>query len=774
MFLKHVVITFKRQWIRFVLLGLLLVLSSFSYVSVNVSTRSIQESAVPFFESTNQEDFTVYTNPFMTLEEIEDIQECVGVINPLIIDIHRNNLECYNAILDYRINQLSERFDDLDFAYRFYKDLRFNLGDSTHTIRVLKDSSTINQSLITDGVAPDNDFEIAISKNYALNNDLSIGDTIALQDVSYTITGFVLFPDYNLPILDQIYLFDTASQTLGLMTDSAFNDLNSVLEHYLTGVFTEGQPEDFNSEVAAFEFVTFAVLTENNVRSGAIYAEIEAGQGTGLMLSILVAFIGIMIVIVMIVKSLEQSRGAIGIFKALGGKVSEMMVPYLLALTIFALFFLSIGVYLGYLAAPWLSNLYLMFYLLPESQEKFIFSDITIAIFGPLLTVLLLSTLQLRKMMRQEAMVLMKPKVTTVNPQRFRKIRKIFQTLDIKNRIQIAFLLRQSRKVIIYAIGVISALFLMFLSLGMVNVFDQSVIDYYEQSSIESIVYCETFDCDPKEYDKVLELPVVIDNIDATLIGIDINNSTRTLYNSRGNALNASLEDGIVITRSFADLSRLSVGDVVLLKVANESINIEVVGIADLYPGNTVFYQREKVSELLFDTSEYFNRLYSATRIEDEEYDNVAHIDVILEQIGYVNELVESMMYFIMVSAGIMALIIIYLLTVLSVEDQTYEISLFKVIGYDSKEISRMVLGGYKKLNILLFFITIPITILAFYILRIWMIREFNFYIPMTLQVWHLMVAFIVFIAVYLLATLRAKHNVAKRSLQEALKITQI
>ncbi len=774
MFFKHVFVTFKQQWVRFVLLGLLMVVSSFSYVVINVSTRSVQEGALPFFETMKQEEFTLYMNPFITEEEFFSISACRSITNPLLVDIENRHKACYETIIDTRIETLRSAFDNLTFEYRFFKDLRFEQNGGNHRLRVLKDTQSINLSLITEGVAPTTDDQIAISKNYAINNQLEIGDTLSIDQSHFTITGFVLFPDYNLPILDQIYLFDTVHQTLGLMTDQAFTSLSSAQDGYISGLFNGTIPDDFETRVASFEFITYAVLTENNVRSGAIYAEIEAGQSTGLALSILVAFIGIMIVIVMIVKSLDQSRGAMGIFKALGGRASEMMIPYCVVLSLFTVFFLSIGVYLGYLTGPWLRDLYLMFYLLPEEAVRITLGDVSLAILAPLLTVLFLTIIQLRKILKQKAIVLMQPKVTIVKPNRFRRLRTLFERFEIKTRIQVAFLLRQYRKVLIYIIGVVSAIFLMFLSMGMVNVFDQSVIAYYESSSIQSVVYCDRFDCDPKDFDKVLEIPVVIDGFDAVLTAIDEDNQTRTLYDRRGNELNSKLTQGLVITKSFADLSRLKVGDTVTVRVANERLDLTILGVADLYPGNTVFYDRAVLSQLLFDFDGVFNLLYSSERIDDDLYRNIVHVDEIIEQISFLNRLVETMMVFIMVSAGIMALIIIYLLTVLSVEDQTYEISLFKVIGYDSKEISKMVLGGYQKLNVFLFILTIPITLVAFYVLRLWMIQEFGFFLPIRMQLWHVLIALIVFITVYAFATMRAKHNVAKRSLQEALKITQI
>ncbi|MCP6042967.1 hypothetical protein NL354_29385, partial [Klebsiella pneumoniae] len=62
-----------------------------------------------------------------------------------------------------------------------------------------------------------------------------IGDTIDLGS-PFTVSGFVLFPDYTLPLFDENYFnLDPGTQTLLLMTDNAYEEVTGTESFRLAG-----------------------------------------------------------------------------------------------------------------------------------------------------------------------------------------------------------------------------------------------------------------------------------------------------------------------------------------------------------------------------------------------------------------------------------------------------------------------------------------------------------------------------------------------------------
>ena len=122
----------------------------------------------------------------------------------------------------------------------------------------------------------------------------------------------------------------------------------------------------------------------------------------------------------------------------------------------------------------------------------------------------------------------------------------------------------------------------------------------------------------------------------------------------------------------------------------------------------------------------------------------------------------------------IIGAIIIYILTVMTIEDNFYNISLFKVLGYNEKEINKMILGGYKIYGIVSFLIVIPIAIVMFNLMKQLFARMFDLQFPIKFVWWQGILAIIIYLVIFNIGAYSAKKNLAKVSLQEAMKLYEI
>jgi len=177
---------------------------------------------------------------------------------------------------------------------------------------------------------------------------------------------------------------------------------------------------------------------------------------------------------------------------------------------------------------------------------------------------------------------------------------------------------------------------------------------------------------------------------------------------------------------------------------------------------------------MLTDTPDYYNAVYSVTELTRDDYLVVISIQDIINQ-------ADSMQQFFTVMIGLMVgisiaigAIIIYILTIMTIEDNFYNISLFKVIGYNDKEINKMILGGYSLYGVVTFAVAIPLAILSFYVIGIFFAQFYDLLFPLQFVWWHAIVSIGIFYIIFTIAAFNAKRNLTKISLQEAMKMYQV
>jgi putative ABC transport system permease protein len=773
MFKKHVINTFKTQWFKLILIALIIILSSFLYILMGTSMHSLYKGSTPYLEDYNQEDFSIEIMPFLTLEEYMTHQASCVIQTGLLSDIYDDDLACYEAIMASRLQALTNELDEVTLEVRYYKDSTIKQGDARHHVRFLKDSNVINRTFLVEGVMPESGDEIAVLENYAIANDLTIGDTIVIDEISYEIVGYVLFPDYTLPVLENLFVFDSNTQTLALVSDQTFDQLPLDINQVIGGTFAD-EAFTLNTLYETFDFVSYTVLTESNIRSGAIYTELRGGQLTSVFLSSIIAIIGIIIILILIAKSIEKERYAIGIFKALGVKKSEILMPYLIFISVYILIALLIGFIVGILLTEDFIQLFLTFYLLPTPALVINTLDIIFALILPFILIMTLAYFRLNKIIKKDAITLLSLELKSTKPNRFKWMKKTFSKLPILIRLQVSLLLRQPMKIMAFSIGLLFAFFLMFMSLSMREVIDLTTTSYYNQTDYDYIVSCEeTSTCDDLDGDQAIMMPALVDEVQITLIGLNPTATLHPLMNQSNEPITSLLSEGIILSKSFKDMYDYEVGDTITIVIMQESITLEVVAISNVMIGPYVFIERAYLSNELFDIESYYNQLYT-NDISDIDARHVSSVDDILAQLENTNELMRITFTLLFIVSLVVAFIVIYLLTSLSVEDEFYAISLLKVLGYNQQEISQIILNGYMKLAALMFVVTIPYSLIAFHLLKTIMIDLFNYYIPLQITFLDMIYSLLFSIIIFIVSTIASKRKIQARSLQESLKIYQI
>ena len=788
MLFKNVLRTLKKQYEQLLLLGVIITLSSFIYTTMDYGVGGILVPTEEYFDVANQEDFAISMLD-MILEDdaIFITNNCVLTTEVYTLSSLKNiDSVCYYDLMENRLDIIENEYDNINIELRENKDVYFDYDDTSYKIRFLKATSEINLSFIVQGNEPITNSEIAISESFGSSNNLDIGDILRINGKDYTISGFVLFPDYSLALFSTNFIIDNKSQSIGLLTDEEFENLNESVGFEIAGDLIAGMTErEFEDEVIDdfrdnnnLPFVTSIVLTVNNMRSGAIYAELEGGQAVGLGLSLVIASIAILIVGIMVSKILHSQRGAIGILKSMGYSNKQITIPYIFFIAILSFPAIILGYFLGSYAATPMSNLYKLIYLLPSSIINHQFSTFIIAVIVPFLFLIVVSYFIIKRILSQKPVELLNPKIVSNTSFLTKSVGKYLKRLKITAKLKHLLLYRNMVKFLVFIMGMFYAAFLILLSFSMLGIFDKLTVDYYEQTDHNYIGYCDYIaPClvPTGSQEAVIELPsVILDNEEVYLVGLDSDSSIHILQDSKGYNITNKLENGLIITESLSVLKDFNVGDLLLLEVGDESITLEVMDITTEYSGNKAYISREDLGILLNDSRDYYNAVYSETVLNENDFLVIINTEKIMEQSEIMSGLfgtVFSIMILVSVTIGA---IIVYILTVMTIEDNFYNISLFKVIGYNNKEIDKMILGGYLLYGIIIFVVTVPIALVTFKGMTLFFAQNYDLVFPFEFKIWHSFISVGMFIMIFYVGAFIAKRKLSKISLQEAMKMYQI
>jgi putative ABC transport system permease protein len=128
------------------------------------------------------------------------------------------------------------------------------------------------------------------------------------------------------------------------------------------------------------------------------------------------------------------------------------------------------------------------------------------------------------------------------------------------------------------------------------------------------------------------------------------------------------------------------------------------------------------------------------------------------------------LVYTLTVSAFVLGLIIIFLVTGMIIEENRLTISLFKVLGYQPEEINRLVLGSNTLVVVTGYLIGIPVLQVSVTAFMSSLADNLQMSIPARLDPWYMPFGFVVAMLSYQATKLLSKKRVNKIPVSEVLK----
>lgn len=782
---KNVRQTLWKKWMVLFATGLIILMSSWIYTTMSYSVGSLEKPTLDYLENYRQEAFSIEMLRVLTPEEMMYANEQTEIPPGgfSLQEIKRYNCELFYHLMEERMNAVLSSYPDLELELRQMKDFYFNAQKEDHRALALKNATSINRSYIEEGVFPIQPDELAITKIYALKNHLSIGDTINLQGNNYTITGFVLFPDYTFPMFDQSFLIDNAKQTLLLFSDETYELIQGHESFRFSGLQKGETRSDFTENVIDtvsdhphLSFILSVVMTQNQMRSGAIFDELRGGRIFSLGFSVIIASISILIVSLLVHKIMISQKGQIGVLRALGYTGRDIAIPYIVSVVYLALPTLLLGYGLGVLSAEPLKELYKDFYLLPSSdvtQNLFVFLT-SIAV--PLSVFTLFSSLIILRMLSVKPLDLINPHREDEVNRITRIANRLLRQVKPQKRYKYLYIARNTTKFLTFFIGIMFSTILILMAFMMNGMIERMTLGAFEQTAYRFQSFYDPMQGIPPIIDgqeSFLFYPdVLIDSVSVDAVGLLSDNELHRLFDEKKNDLTKNLREGVLITKSFSVKQSIHEGDLIDIKIAGNTHSFAVKGIVNDYSSDRIYFDIMTLSRLVSDNRriDLFSGIYSLSRPGDNLYTVIIDKDAVADQAQLMQEFMQYTVWFMVGISIVISVLILFVLTSVTVEDNYYNISLLKVMGYTKREVQSMILDSYLIYTLLSFAISVPIALLSLGLTMDYFTTSYNMVFPLEFQPSHILYALILLLSVFFAGTWNAKRKASKIPLQEILK----
>lgn len=535
------------------------------------------------------------------------------------------------------------------------------------------------------------------------------------------------------------------------------------------------------------------------IRTDMIQTEFSSNRTFAEMFLYLLLSISVFIIVVITKKRVDDERLQIGVLKSLGYKRYKIALSYLTYPVVGSLIGGVLGFLFGLALHMPVAEIFLSYYTVPLDGFIVNMNYLTTSILVPMIMLSALSFLIAFIMLRKRPLDLLKEgsnlkinalsKLTT-------KITK-FMKFESKFRYQLAS--RSTGKLVIVTLtSFCTGLLIVLVIVGM-NLFnsliDQSfdtmkykyMVNYNApqvgESNEDDLILSSSMDLVKVTDENGKKKKLEDDEFTVNLSGIDSYTKYISVKDEKEKNLLPKLEEeenGIIVNKNIQEYMKIEIGDNIVLKNNDEEIIYKVVGIEDQYLNFNAYVSRNELSKQMGYSDNVYqvryttNKKYSSMeKLSDEELEQVSGIFSIEELRGNIEKQMQRMnssIYVVIFFASFMVLVIISVIANIVVEENKKTISLMKVLGYQNKEISSIVLNIYTPFIIVAYLLSIPCMIGILKTIVSALLGDVKMVIPVTLSPGLAILGLVGLLVAYYIAISLSKRVLNKVPLAVALK----
>ncbi len=451
----------------------------------------------------------------------------------------------------------------------------------------------------------------------------------------------------------------------------------------------------------------------------------------GISLPILFYLVAALVCMTTMTRLVDEQRGQIGIFRAMGFTKGEIISKYLIYAVSATLIGSFLGIIVGMMIFPTvIYTTWRLMYDLPDMLQLMLVGNIIICILAFTLLMMVVTYFVVRRCLNESASQLMRPKA----PKNARKvflenISFIWRKLSFTSKITARNLIRYKSRFFMTVIGVAGCTALLVVGWGIkdsisdvvaiqfgqiynyncsVNLvddhnIDEMVIELENDLSNEYVTPIMTYSS--KVYldkeDKVLSVYVM----DARK-GNDVFN-LRALDHKTPLKINNS---GVLISQKFAQVNGIKAGDYITIESKNGiKAAVRVNDVCEMYFQHYI-YMSQDYYDSVFAEPVHFNTIAVNSndpdgleeRINDiEGFESLVDFTNVVDQFNTMIEALNFIILVIIITAGSLAFVVLVNLTQVNISERIREIATLKVLGFRDREINSYIFKEIMLLSII-------------------------------------------------------------------------
>ena len=620
---------------------------------------------------------------------------------------------------------------DVKIEAEFYKDKTVTAG--THKgddIRVYRNRKSVNLVECMKGRMPKKVSEITLDRLYAANNDISIGDTITIENKKYTVCGLTSFSDYSCLYKNNTdMMFDANHFSVSIVTDAEWNNLSTAGIKYCYAwrnndqTLTDKEQQDKSEEIIKL-LSSEGTLSDIVARpdSNAINFAKDDISGDR---TIMQWFLYIVIVIIAFIfgittrSTIENEAKTIGTLMASGYSRRELLRHYLLLPTAITVAAGIVGNILGYTYLKTLIvNIYYHSYSLGSYTTKWNITAFLQTTVVPVLIILVVNCVVIGGALRCEPLQFLRG---DLHPQKKSWGAIRLPNWTFKGRFRMRVIVQNKSAYATLFVGIFMASILMMFGFGMKPMIDSFKDDIVNsqfakyQYLLKTQYYVEDEAAEKYAYTS-------LENENGEEIGVyGIRENSRYFSGDLVEADGNADEIPVLASSSYMDKYGLKEGDKIALTDKYEGVNYTFILKETFeYPSTLCISMPLDTYNEVFDNDSGYYIGYMCDHKLDELNDKfiasiITRKDLTLTA-DQLNSSMGNMMSILQGFTVAMYILILYLLAKISIDRNGKSISLIKILGYTDAEAGEIYSHATGIVSIVSLIIC---TVLSYYVFRV-------------------------------------------------------
>jgi putative ABC transport system permease protein len=427
-------------------------------------------------------------------------------------------------------------------------------------------------------------------------------------------------------------------------------------------------------------------------------------------------------------RMVQEKRIEIGTFKALGYSRGAIVAHYLIyALSASAIGSL-IGVSIGFrLFPPLIMNAYGSLYTIPYTITPF---NTVVALQAALIAILFTATaavIATLDELREVPASLMRPKPPKSGKKIFlERVTFIWKRLNFTKKVTARNIFRYKQRLFMTVIGISACTGLMITGFGLKEGIVGATETQFNKIYKYNVQGTLTKNVDVVEKNNIKEKAINDSNIKSILFSYSKNASVKkansgsedayvVVPENKGelnNYINLNIKDkelklddeGVIITAKFSKNIDKKVGDIIEIKLNDKVVKAKVAAITEHYIQHYIYMSPAYYEKLTGETIT-FNNFYGLLNntSQDIENETSAALKSIKEvnSVGFKNNVqidydksissINSVILVLVVSAGVLAFVVIYNLTNINISERRRELATIKLLGFYNNELANYI-----------------------------------------------------------------------------------